>query len=311
MKYAKGEATAGGTLLLFILFLIVLGVVWVYTGGPSRPISLSGPFLSPPLVPQIPIGGGAGQPGGIQADQGAVQATNPFSSYRGVIATADISPYASSVTLRADNTQTTDPKNEYISIRIEPGLKNTVTLSGWKIVDDGSGAQVNIGMGVQIPFLGQVNTADPITLTSNSTVYVTTGRSPNGVSYRLNECTGYFAQSQQWSPSLPSECPSPTKELARSPNLANEQACANFVQSLPTCQIYTSSVPGSIGSACQSFVLNELSYNGCVSTHKNDADFYRNEWRVFLNRDQELWKGDHGGIRLLDENGKVVAAVSY
>ena len=53
MKNMRGAA--GGDLLLFIFFLIILGIVWGLTGGPGRSISLEGPFLNPPF----PLGDGS------------------------------------------------------------------------------------------------------------------------------------------------------------------------------------------------------------------------------------------------------------
>ena len=179
---------------------------------------------------------------------------------------------------------------------------------------------VKIGEAAVIPFLGQVNVETPITVGGNTIVYVVTGRSPNGTSFRLSKCTGYFEQFQDFAPSLPTQCPLPEDELFNRPgsNSYND-TCINFVEGLGRCTFNIGALPPLIGSQCQNFILNTLSYNGCISAHKNDPDFYRNEWRVYLGRDQELWKNETGSswqnareeIRLLDENGKVVDVVSY
>jgi len=55
---------AGRDFLLFIFFLVVLGIAWFLTGGPSRTISHSGWFLNgqgveiPSVLPAQPLNTG-------------------------------------------------------------------------------------------------------------------------------------------------------------------------------------------------------------------------------------------------------------
>jgi hypothetical protein len=45
--------------------------------------------------------------------------------------------------------------------------------------------------------------------------------------------------------------------------------------------------------------------------HKNDEDFYDDEWRIYLGRGEELWKNRRETIILKDQAGKIIKEVSY
>jgi len=327
MKALRGETTAIGTLIMFLLFLFLLGGVWLYTGGPEQSQG-EGAFLNP----SWPFGGGGtygqvpgfapggftqGDGNGIGENQDAGLPQQQFSfldffyGFRGNSPVKD-SPYAGMVTLETGNARSSDPKQEYITLRTSYNLEKSITLSGWSLHEDAGDIKVTIGQAAQIPFLGQVNVDSPITLPANSIVYITTGRSPNGTSFRANECTGYFEQFQDFYPSLSIDCPDPENEILINPSaVAGDSECLTYIQNAPRCILAVNALPPSIHSSCQNFILNQLSYNGCINAHKNEPTFYRNEWRVFLNRDQEVWKNQNERIRLLDENGKVVDSIGY
>lgn len=324
---------AGGTLFVIVIFIVALGFVWVYTGGPGRAANTSsGPFLGAPAPEgtsstpseQPP----ANQSGGYEAyasklssfkepaGSGSSAQTKSLLDYYSTSKTgepnAGDSPYKSDVTLSKGNAREIDPQTEYITIKTTRQMKTPVTITNWTLEAVSTGVKVKIGEASQLPFLGAVSTLGPITIPAGSIVYVNTGRSPNGTSFRINQCTGYFAQFQNFEPYLPGECPTPADEMLLFPQkvLGNDQ-CVEFVQRLPACTFQVMTIPGAIGSSCQDFILNQLSYNGCITTHRYDPEFYKPEWRVFLNRTQELWKKANERIRLLDENGKLVAELTY
>ncbi|MEK9176832.1 MAG: hypothetical protein AAB923_00895 [Patescibacteria group bacterium] len=320
MKTARG-ASAMGTLFLAIGLLIVLGGVWIYSEGPASSEARSGPFLNLPwpLGPggndlQVPfftasstsygVGGG-----GDSSSSGPLNILSRFGL--GTI-TAD-SPYADKIYIGSTDVWAKDPKLEYIALEASGQLDKPVTVTGWSLIGS-SGVVVKVGQAADLPFLGTVNAQGPITMGPRARVYLVTGRSPNGTSFRLNQCTGYFAQNQYFTPSLPIECPTPGYEFdqvfSHNLNEAND-ACVDTVNSLGRCAFIGAAPTVNIGSACQYLILNILSYNGCINVHKSDPGFYKNEWRVYFGRDQELWKNSRDEIRLLDENGKVVDVMSY
>ncbi len=320
MKYVRGETSAIGTLVLFVVFIVGLGIFWVYTGGPQRTASRSGPLLSQPLIPGIgnvpAVAPSTGTSGGGTGTGGTGVTTTPsvwdlFYGYGSGVGSEEASPYAPDVYLENGSANNTSPANEYLVIRTSSNLKNPVTLTGWTL-ENTSGVKVKIGQAAYLPFLGEVNAEQAITAKASSYIYVTTGRSPNGISFRTNLCTGYFEQFQDYTPSLRMECPYPADEMLKFPEqVAGNEQCINFIRSMGRCQLYVNALPGNIGSSCNAFISTQLTYNGCTNNHKNEASFYKDEWRVYLNRDQELWKSQYERIRLLDENGKLIDAITY
>lgn len=306
--------SAKGDLLVVVLLLIGLGVAWIWTGGPSRTVSHSGGvFNGAPwpfgnggnayTVPNIDLNSTSDTYG--QASYGSSYGTTAYGTGK-----PGDSTYAPMVSLESSGEGASDPQIEYIAIRTSGSLKSSVTITGWTLENGSGGGKVTIGSGVATPVLGQVNSESPITLGPNSVVYVITGRPPNGGSFRVNKCTGYFSKVQTFTPYLSSECPTPSEELSRaSGQLSPNIECSNFVRALSQCSVTASAIPETVGTACRDFILNTLSYNGCVTAHKNDPDFYRNEWRVYLNQDKELW-GSVDRIILRDESGKIVSSLN-
>jgi hypothetical protein len=321
--------SAGRDFLLFIFFLVALGVAWFLTGGPGRPLSHAGWFLGSTLggtagiaVPSVNLPGAASSSGssGAASPQATQQSTvsnlwDYFFNYQpgvGEVSSPTDSPYAPYVSLSPTDVQSSDPATEYITLRTSSSLPRSLTISGWYLQNVSTNVTVSIGDAAEIPFLGGMNSETPISVGPGSTIVVTTGQSPNGTSFRLNECTGYLGQYQTFTPSLPRECPSPQSEMLLHPQtLAGDTACRQYIATLSQCTVITGTFPSALSGSCQDFVLNDLSYNGCITEHKPDPTFYRNQWRVFLNRSQELWANDHGVIRLIDENGKLIAQASY
>lgn len=322
---------ARSDLMVVLLLLVALGVAWVWTGGPSNAMSRQGGLFSAPwplgdngnayTVPTVPLESGEAS-GNANVDTTGNASVQPktsvfdsFFGYRpgvGYASDPSPSPYAAHVRLDSSGATAQDSQKEYVTIRVSSSLQNSITITGWALQSSTNITKVVIGSAASIPALGNMNTETPITLGAYGTVHVTTGRSPNGTSFRLNECTGYFEQFQDFSPSLPMECPRPRDEMFLFPEkTAGNATCESFINTLRQCSLTVTEIPVNIGSSCQDFVLNNLSYSGCVAKHRSDPDFYRNEWRVFLGRDQELWNNNHDRILLLDENGKLVAAVSY
>lgn len=320
---------AKSDLLIVILLVIMLGIAWVWTGGPTHVIAHQGGLFSAPwplgpggnayTVPTIPLGDyptstdtGASTEAPVTPSKTSI--FDYFFGYRAGGNPTDPSPSAYSSYVRLDRGGATnqDPKAEYITLYTSGSLQNSITITGWSLQSASGVTKFVIGSASQIPAFGDITTDAPITIGPNSTVTITTGPSPKGMSFRLNECTGYFSQFQTFSPTLPRECPRPRDEMIANPaKTANNPECETFVNNLSQCTLTIDAIPGKVGSDCTDFVLNTLSYNGCILKHKNDPDFYRNEWRVFLNRNQEIWNNNHDRILLLDENGKLVASVSY
>jgi len=287
-------------LLKFVIFaLAVLWVVWYSAGGPDRG-QTKDPFIEPP--PPI----GTGDTYSIGGASGVKDETTGVS--------AETSLFDNKVSFYGKGTaRLSDPAKEYVEIRAAKTNAAPVGISGWTIKSATTGKSAVIGNGVYTPAGGFVNPEQPIYLAPGSKAYITTGRSPKGYSFRLNLCTGYFEQFQNFSPSVPKECPLPKNEpYSTGPNGLTD-ACVEYIEGLRRCETHTTPLPISFSNdpICQEYVADTINYDWCVSAHKNEADFYETEWRVFLGRDTELWKESRETILLLDESGKAVDSVSY
>ncbi len=288
-------------LLRFTIFaLAVLFVLWFSGGGPESG-RVDDPFIEPPP----PLGTG---------ETYSIKKTGEKTTDTPPVNVAIESTFKNEVSFYGKGAaRLTDPTREYIEIRAPRGNTQPVQITGWTVKSAVTGKSATIGKGVYLPVLGKVNPEQPISLSPGGKAYVVTGGSPKGYSFRLNTCTGYFEEFQDFAPKLPLECPYPKNEnIPTGPNGATD-ACLDYLGGLKRCSAHTAPLPPSFANdpLCQEFVFEKINYNGCVDTHKNEADFYSTEWRVFVGRSEELWKESRETILLLDEKGKTVDSVSY
>ncbi len=204
-----------------------------------------------------------------------------------------------------------DPGNEYIELYVSQNAGVPVDITGWTLESAATGKAAIIPKGTPLPMSGIVNAESDIVLTPGQQAIIISGQSPIGASFRDNKCIGYFANFQNFSPTLPLTCPEPSSELSTYyTGYIRDASCIDYVNTLTRCSAVLTP-PTTVSGACQSFVLHYLNYNGCVDAHQNDADFAGNTWRVYLGRTNALWRTQHEVVKLLDAQGKTVDAFSY
>ena len=288
----------------FIGVFVFIFVIWMATGGPLRPLSLAGPTLAQPeelgggtymQLPRALFGIGNSKvslPGsssnynsGNQNSVTSIPSSIP--SLIGGITFGTPSPYREIVRMShsISGIGSVNPGNEYLDIYIPQNAGVPVNISEWRLVSEATGNAATVPKGTEIPISGIVNASQQIVLTPGTRAILISGQSPIGASFRENKCIGYFSTFQTFSPSLPQNCPVPSDELLASygPNYIRDSVCIERVKKIPRCQI-SFSLPQDSTSACQSFVVKYLNYNGCVEAHKNDPDIMGNTWRVYLGR---------------------------
>lgn len=197
---------------------------------------------------------------------------------------------------------------EYVVV--QASAKNTfnVPISGLTLKSKVTTLEGEIPKGWGLPFPTNQGEGDVVVLRPGEKAYIISGRSPNGQSFRLNTCTGYFERGMNFFPSLPLQCPRPIDEPRPSgPNTLSD-TCLDYLKKLPRCQVPPSSVPVALRSdgSCQAFLFNKINYNQCVTNHRNDRTFFKGEWRLYLGRNSRLWKDKSEIIELLDENDRVI-----
>lgn len=224
------------------------------------------------------------------------------------------SPYHGMVTLSRGRATAPEADNEYVQIRISSSADTPIRISNWRIESVLYGRSVRIGEASYLPRLGRRTPTQPIEVTPGSDVFITTGDSPLGFSFRENICTGYFTQFNRFTPSLRRQCPRPIDEVPKSafvpPNRFSNE-CLSYIERIPQCRIVTDPLPQRTESACRSFITDSINYNSCVDRHKDKDDFYQNRWFVYLKRDQELWAQDREVIFLVDDRRRLVDVIAY
>ncbi|MHB8661046.1 MAG: hypothetical protein ACYC75_03925 [Minisyncoccota bacterium] len=313
----------------FIGIFVFIFLIWIATGGPMHPIAFTGPTLAQPgqlgggtylSLPRAPFGVGSanvslpGSSNGESVSNGATNSSAPLPLFPGGSLFGEPSPYRGVVSMShyVSGAGSQDPNNEYIEIDVAQDASMPIDLTGWTLESDATGDAVVIPKGTEVPTSGIVNEAQDIVLVPGERALVISGQSPIGASFRENKCIGYFSTFQNFSPPLPQDCPVPSDELSAfyGTGYIRDAACIDYVNSLSRCQVALTPPPGA-SSACQSFLIKYLNYNGCVDAHRSDADFEGDTWRLYLGRTNSMWRTKNELVKLLDINGKTVDAFSY
>ncbi len=269
-----------GDALFFLGIIAFFFILWYASGGPTKPISFAGPYISPITdVDTVQIG--YGEDGSAGNGFGSTGSGNIWTDLMGIenrVATlqrssseirlfGEASPYRGQVTVSgAGGASATDPDQEYVTIRASG--TEPVTISGWKVISGASGRGETIPQGARLPRRSQVNDLAPIVLQPGEEAVIVTGDSPIGDSFKENMCVGYLAQRQSIVPSIQMSCPAASDEFERyyAGNKLKDDACYSLIQSTPSCK--TPSDSGRLSSACTALIDNHLDYNGCVDTHQ-------------------------------------------
>lgn len=231
----------------------------------------------------------------IQAEQDA----KIYSKYRGVISIRYVNRWS-------------DVSQEQIQLYVSGKTETPINITGWTLTSTSSGATVKIPKATYLFFAGSPNTEEDVYVNTGDTIYISSGYSPNGYSFQTNKCIGYLSQFQTWSPSLPYNCPLPKNEnLSGIPQTVINDACLDYIDRYPQCRIQTEALPLNWSYECTNFIYTKINYPSCVSTHKDDADFYGNEWRLYLKRTEKIWKSSRENIVLYDHEGKIVDIHRY
>lgn len=202
-------------------------------------------------------------------------------------------------------------QGEYVLLQAARENAAPVLITGLEVRSAVTHIGTKIPKAWKLPFPGGVGEGESVTLAPGAVAYLITGRSGNGMSFELNKCTGYFAQQTRFTPPLWSTCPHPLQEpLPQPPNQLSD-ACLDYLATIPSCAV-PSSIPLHLQSdgSCQAHVFRKINYNTCVALHKNEPDFYRGDWRIYLGRDSLLWRDRRETIELLDQQGRFIHAYS-
>ena len=186
-------------------------------------------------------------------------------------------------------------------------------ITDWKLKGK-IGLDIAIGKGASYIYANIASQPqEDIYLKPGEKVIIVTGKSPLGTSFKLNKCAGYFEQFHEFTPELNTECPLLRDEELPS-NLNNNDQCLDYIERVSSCQTIVS-IPykysSKLSSSCQDYVTQNANYKTCLEKHKDDADFYLPEWRVYLERSEEMWKKKRETITLYDDKNSIIDSRSY
>lgn len=327
LKLNRGAAS--GDLLWFLLVLVGLWLLWILTGGPTRPGAISSPFINSPIE-----------------DDGAEVTNSDPSSWRvlredvyGGVDSEDenldpnLSPWFEQIKIYRGNAASEyRPGQEYIILRPNYDLEEPVILTGWQLVN--SPVRRNQASVAIIP--GAINLPPPlgngailpVILTDDGEVVIISGVPPNREawplkqSFQINKCVGYLTEefdTLNLEPSLPRACPAPREEsgVAYLP-----EKCYDFVRGLRSCHKpkFTEDREGvdrvdgrvdDLTRDCRLYVQEHFSYDRCLVWHGADEDFLTADYRVYLDKNQEMWAESREVISLYDNLGRLVNEISY
>lgn len=274
---AGGDSNPAKDLFYFIGILFGIMFLWYYMGGKDSPGAKGGPFLNPP------IGGSS-----ISAQKNSASASKIFIDS----------------TFEATRSE---PSREFITLQVASGNSGRINISNWTLENKSKNKQF-LGSVVTIPEISRENKLSEILVEPGQKIIVTTGRSPLGFSFRVNKCSGYLNQLQAFNPPLAKNCP-PAIDENRIPSFVSNE-CINLLRGANACQTNFSLLQG-MTEDCGRYISENLNYNGCLDNYAESADFFEPEWRIYLNKDSQLWNNEDETIILKDSKGKIVDIVSY
>ncbi|OHA58983.1 MAG: hypothetical protein A2571_01235 [Candidatus Vogelbacteria bacterium RIFOXYD1_FULL_44_32] len=341
MKYTKGELD--NELLIFIGIFLVLGLAWV-TMSPdtekAKQQPLTGIFqnINPGLV------GTNSSPSGSQSASAQGKKEETTITLAGWTYTK--SPWYGQVELSAGNARSQSRANmEYVVLGSNNQNKDNINITGWKL-ENGRGRKITepakskavvlpsqwstIPRGAEL-FLLDKSVLGPVILWPGDKAIITTGSLKTGgdlpvrVSFKTNLCTGYLADNKrnEFIPTLRRNCPKISVDPEAS-KMSDE--CYKFIRNYPTCHTpdtkpYRNYLGDliknhidkntAVSKLCRGWIISRASYSTCVANNLAAKDFTGDEWRIFLNRDWELWDNDREVITLYDTNGLLVDQISY
>lgn len=302
----------GNNFFFFFGILAFIFILWVMTGGPDKPISFTGPYLTPITGPgqrseAYTLGKGSSTSdkssganlSDLEAQIGDLSSFGEPSEYRGLV----------TFSRNPSGPRSTNEKEEYVSVSVSLRADDPITITGWRLESSATGVFAVIPGGVSVPRSGAVNPVSSVALSPGETAVITSGRSPIGASFKENLCTGYLTEFQSFVPELELSCPSGQQEFRAHYPDQDDTDCLSYLWRVPRCSVVRDA-PSELSNQCEDF-LETLNYNSCVDRYKGESDFGGDTWRIFIGSNRELWRAEHETIRLIDASGKTVDVLAY
>ena len=265
----------------------------VMTVVPPPPAVIN-PSVNPPKSPQQQITELQRKVEDLKKQVSAEQAKQFASEYKDIVDLSFI-------------VRSPDPKNEYLTMRVTKTLEKPVRVTGWSIRSSENGTSVYISTGAYYYTNTIVNTEEDIYLDNNDTLYLISGTSPVGTSFKTNRCTGYLSHIRTFIPALKNNCPlAKNEDLSSIARTRENEQCLNYIDTISSCRIQKTTLPANWSQECKKFLYEKLNYTSCFNAHRNDFNFFGDEWMIYLNRNTRMWSSGRDTLTLYDNLGKIV-----
>ncbi|MFH1346688.1 MAG: hypothetical protein ABIH10_00365 [Spirochaetota bacterium] len=304
--------------ITFFLLVIVGGTIWFLSSGsmlfnstPAEKISVSPPAKTQiNSAPAVNSNSNSGSNSTVSSGQLAQVQEIPDSSIPVGYTRAQLSPYFQKIRISSAYYSSFSGYPSQIQIYSNLSKDEKVDITGWKIKSN-SDKEIIIPGAVNLYDLSSFLFDSNIVLSSNGYVSIYSNTSAVSRNLRLNKCTGYLENDYDFIPQLPRNCPSLSSPRSNIQYLSG--ACQSYLFSLGSCQVpdvsFYNSLPGNDdGNACRAF-LSDISYYSCIKEHRNDLDFYLNDWRVWINKN--ILDSQHDAVKLFDSQGLLVYQYVY
>jgi hypothetical protein len=292
--------------ITFFLLIVVALAIWFFSGSstffnsaPAEKISVSPATQTNNSAPAI--NSNFVQP--IQQSQEIPDSLIPSGYTRG-----ELSPFFQKIRISSVSYSSFSGYPSQIQIYSNLSKNENVNITGWKIKSN-TGKEIIIPQAVNLYDLSNFLYDSDIILSASGYVSIYGNSSIISRNLRLNKCIGYLENDYDFVPQLPRNCP----QASRSSVQYLSGQCQSYVLSLGSCQVpdvsFYNSLPGNdSGNACRAFLSN-INYYSCVKEHRNDLDFYLNDWRVWVGKN--ILDSQHDTIKLFDNKGLFVDQYIY
>lgn len=210
----------------------------------------------------------------------------------------DVSRYARAIDLSVGRS--------LITLRAVFSGPSAIDVTGWTLKSMRRGTTLIVPQAVNIYDPSGLAQEGDILLRAGELLKIHAGQSAIGINFRLNKCTGYLENFNDFSPSLPKSCPNPEGDFDLS---KVSGACQDYIRSLSYCSLPKGypNVPA-WDYSCENYI-DEINFSGCYRRHRFDSDFLSKEWWAWSR--QSFTDPNHDTILLLDKEGKLVDGYAY
>lgn len=177
-----------------------------------------------------------------------------------------------------------------------------VNITGWKIKSEKKGETI-IGKGYALP---QFDAAvSDILLSSGESAKIIAGNGPLAGNFRINNCFGWFGSVYNIDYSM-NYCPG-----VKLGDLAGlDSACQDLILKTASCRIPSEDILNRQSNQCRVWVEKNLNYNTCVSSRRQDSDFFKG-WQIYTGNNNPIFDSLHDKIGLYDKSGILIDSYEY